>query len=297
MRPRPVDLMLLATVVLWALNLTVSRYILLHGFRPLAYSTVRYGAAALVFAGATFALERTLRVDRRDVVRAVAAAGLLLLNQLAFVYALDRTTASTVGLILGSTPIWAGLFGLALGLERLDRRFWAASVVSFTGVALVAAGASGAVDADNLGVLLALATSATWAAYSVVIAPLMRRYSPFRISTVVLALTAAGLLAVGLPQTAAQDFDLGARVWLLFAFAVLGPLVLTNVFWYTALDRVGPGRATLAGNLQPFVAAVFGVVLLDETLTALQLAGGLLIAAGILLAVRRRVGTGVRSEP
>ena len=45
-RPRTVELMLLTTVVLWALNLTVTRYILTHGFEPLAYATVRYGAAA-----------------------------------------------------------------------------------------------------------------------------------------------------------------------------------------------------------------------------------------------------------
>ena len=46
-----IELMLLTTVVLWALNLTVTRYILTHGFEPLAYATVRYGAAALIFLG------------------------------------------------------------------------------------------------------------------------------------------------------------------------------------------------------------------------------------------------------
>jgi len=43
--------MLLTTIGLWSLNLTVSRYILVHGFEPLAYGSVRYGLAALVFAG------------------------------------------------------------------------------------------------------------------------------------------------------------------------------------------------------------------------------------------------------
>jgi drug/metabolite transporter (DMT)-like permease len=287
-RPRPVDLMLLTTVVLWALNLTVSRYILLHGFAPLAYSTVRYAAAALVFVAITVALERSLRVERRELVRMTLAAALLLLNQFCFVYAVDRATASTVGLILGSTPIWAGLIAVVLGVERLGRRFWVASVVSFSGVALVALGANGELGGDSLAILLALGTSATWAAYSVAIAPLMRTHSPYRISAVVLGMTWVGLLVAGLPQTADQDWALGWEVWALFAFAVLGPLVLTNVLWYTALDRVGPGRATLAGNLQPFVAAIFGVVLLDEHLSPLQILGGLLIAAGILLAVRRR---------
>ena len=103
----------------------------------------------------------------------------------------------------------------------------------------------------------------------------------------VLSLTWLGLLAVGAGQTADQDFDLGWTVWLLFAFAVLGPLVTTNVLWFTTLGRIGPSRATLAANLQPFVAAVLGVLLLDERLTAVQVAGGVLIAVGIALARRR----------
>jgi drug/metabolite transporter (DMT)-like permease len=285
--PRAVDVMLLVTVVLWALNLTVSRYILVHGFAPIAYSTVRYGLAALVFVALVAAAERSLRVAPRDVPLVALAAALLFLNQLAFVYALERTTASTVGLVLGALPIFTGLIGLAFGVERLPPRFWVGAAVSFAGVALVALGSGGELSGHLGGVLLALATAATWAGYSVAIAPLMQRYSPYRISALVLGVTWFGLLLAGLPQTVAQDYGLGWEVWSLLAFAIVGPLVLTNVLWYEALDRVGPGRATLAANLQPFVAAVFGVLLLSERLGVLQAVGGVLIAAGIVLAMRR----------
>jgi drug/metabolite transporter (DMT)-like permease len=74
-------------------------------------------------------------------------------------------------------------------------------------------------------------------------------------------------------------------------FATLGPLVATNVMWFRSLDRIGPARATLAANLQPFVAALVAVVLLSETLGLLEVAGGLLIATGILAARRRAVST------
>jgi drug/metabolite transporter (DMT)-like permease len=275
--------MLLVTVVLWALNLTVSRYILTHGFEPVPYAVARYGVAVAIF----LVLARSLRVARRDLPLVAAAAALLVLNQLAFVFALERTTAATVGLVLGALPIFAGLLGLAFGLERLPLRFWLAAAVSFAGVGLVAAGSSGDFSGGLGGNLLAVGVAASWAGYSVAVTPLMNRYSPLRISAVVLGLTWLGLLAIGLPQTTGQDFRLGWEVWALFAFAVLGPLVLTNVLWYTALHRVGPSRATLAANLQPFVAAVFALLLLDERLTMLQAAGGFLIAAGILLARRR----------
>jgi drug/metabolite transporter (DMT)-like permease len=59
--------------------------------------------------------------------------------------------------------------------------------------------------------------------------------------------------------------------------------------WFRSLDRIGPARATLAANLQPFVAALVAVVLLSETLGLLEVAGGLLIATGIVAARRRAV--------
>jgi len=76
-------------------------------------------------------------------------------------------------------------------------------------------------------------------------------------------------------------------VWIGFAFAVLGPLVLTNLLWFTAIDRVGPSRASLFANLQPFLAAIIALVLLSEPITTVQIIGGVAIAVGIALSPRR----------
>jgi drug/metabolite transporter (DMT)-like permease len=91
----------------------------------------------------------------------------------------------------------------------------------------------------------------------------------------------------GIPQTRDQDWSLGWEVWTLTLLATLGPLVLTNILWFRSLDRVGPARATLAVNLQPFVAALLAVVLLSEPLSSLQVVGGVLIGAGLVIARRR----------
>ena len=286
-RPSTLEAMLLLTVVLWALNLTVTRYILTHGFEPLAYATVRYGLAAAIFVGIVLVGERTLRIARSDLPLAALAALFIFLNQLAFVYSLERTSASTIALVLGATPAFAALIGLVLGLERLSRRFWIAAAISFAGVGFVAIGSGGEVSGDRIGILLGLATAATWAAYSVAVGPLMQRYTASRISVVALGLAWVGILLVGLPQTAGQDLDVGWEVWSLLVFATLGPLVLTTILWFRVIHRIGASRATLVANLQPFVAAVFALVLLSESMTALQVLGGSLIAGGILAARRR----------
>jgi drug/metabolite transporter (DMT)-like permease len=211
------DVMLLATVLLWALNFSVSKYILEHGFAPIPYSVLRYGAAGALFLLVVLAVERTVRIGTRDFRLVAAAVVLLVANQLSFVYALDLSTATTVALLFGTLPI----------------------------------------------------------------KPLMERYSPFRLSAILLLAVFAVLGVVGAGKVAEQSLALGDLVWLAFAFAVLGPLVLTNVLWFSAIDRVGPSRAALFANLQPFLAAVIALLLLDERLTSLQVAGGLLIAGGI----------------
>ena len=63
---------------------------------------------------------------------------------------------------------------------------------------------------------------------------------------------------------------------------MVGPLVLTNILWFTAIDRVGPSRAALFANLQLFLAALFGVVLLSERSRRCEVAGGAAIGAAIV---------------
>ena len=279
--------MLLTTVLLWALNLSVTKFILDEGLAPLSYAAVRYGLAAAIFVALALAVEGSLRIARRHLGHVALAAATLWVNQMCFVFALDLTAASTVGILLGAIPVFTGLFGLALGTERATGRFWLAAAVSFVGVALVALGAAGQVSASVIGIVLGIATAATWAAYSVVFAPLTKTYSVTRISAVVLPCTWILLALAGTPQMRDQDWSLGWEIWALLVFATIGPLVLTNVLWFRSIRRIGANRATLVANLEPFVAAVLAVVLLSEPLGLLQILGGIAIAGGIVLARRR----------
>ena len=265
------DAMLLVTVCLWALNFTASKYILDNGFEPLTYSAVRYSLAALIFLAIVLPRERSLRIERRDLPLVALAIVLLFGNQLGFVFALDLSTATTVALLFGTLPIFTVLIARAVGIEQLGRRFWIAALLSFSGVVLVTVGSGQSISGNIWGDLLAIGG-----------APLMRRYSPFRLSAIFLLGAAALLLVAGAPQLQDQSFDLPASVWFTFAYAVIGPLVITNLLWFTAIDWVGPSRASLFANLQPFLAAVIALLLLHESLTRLQLAGGFLIAAGIV---------------
>ncbi len=281
-RLTPVDAMLLGAVLLWALNVTVTKYMLEHGWLPLAYATIRYFVAIAIFWIYTWWRERSFRIDRADWKYVGIAAAMIFLNQLCFVYSLEFAHASTVALLFGTCPMFVGLISIAFLHVHLQRSFWIGAGLTLAGVALIAAGAGGGLVSGWKGDLLAIALAVTWAAYTVAIAPLMRRYSPYRISAVVLALGWLPLALVSIPQIARQDFSsFSGPVWLGFVYAVIGPLFLTNILWFTAVDRVGAPRAAIFNNIQPFFGVLFALLILSESIHGLEIVGGLLIFVGI----------------
>jgi drug/metabolite transporter (DMT)-like permease len=130
--------MLLGTVLLWALNITVTKYMFEHGWRPLAYGTIRYFAAIALFWVFTYRRERSFRIARADLPLVGLAAFFIFANQICFVFGIKLAQASTVALVLGTTPAFIGVIGIALGYERLPRAFWIGVAVTFAGVALIA---------------------------------------------------------------------------------------------------------------------------------------------------------------
>jgi drug/metabolite transporter (DMT)-like permease len=285
--------MLLGAVLLWALNVTVTKYMLEHGWLPLAYATIRYFAAIAIFWIYTWWRERSFRIAREDWIYVGIAAAMIFLNQICFVYSLEFAHASTVSLLFGTCPMFIGLISIAVLRAHLGRSFWIGAALTFAGVALIAVGAGGGLVSGWKGDLLAISLAFTWAAYTVAIAPLMRRYSPYRISAIVLAIGWAPLALVSIPQIGRQDFAFSGTVWLGFVYAVIGPLFLTNILWFTAVDRVGAARASIFNNMQPFFGVLFALLILSESIHGLEIVGGLLIFAGIAY---ERVGRQVPAQ-
>jgi drug/metabolite transporter (DMT)-like permease len=289
------DVMLLFCVTVWGFNFTVAKYALGHGFEPLSYAAPRFAIATILFVVIAYLREGDLRLERRDL-RRVAFWGAVAIasNQVAFMWSFEFASASTVALIFGTLPIFAGIFSQLLGVDRLGTRRWLAAAVSFSGVALVALGAVGGLTASLGGILLSLYAPASFALYSITLAPLVRKYGTFRVNALASLFCLPVLLAAAAPQLAQTDWgSIDGLAWAGLAYSALLAYALTNLMWFVAVARVGAARASVYANLQPFLGAVFALVLLSEEMGPLQWAGGAAIATGIVLGrVRSR-----RAEP
>lgn len=279
------DAMLLFCVTVWGFNFTVSKYALGHGFSPLSYAAPRFAIATAVFVAIAYAAVGDLRLERRDL-RRVAFWGAVAIasNQIAFLWSFEFASASTVALLFGTLPIFAGIFSQLLGVDRLGRRRWLAAAISFAGVALVALGAVGGVSASLGGILLALYAPASFALYSITLAPLVRTHGTFRVNALASLFCLPVLLTAAAPELARTDWQsIDPLAWAGLAYSALLAYAITNLMWFVAVARVGTARASVYANLQPFLGAIFALVLLSEEMGPLQWAGGAAIAAGIVL--------------
>jgi drug/metabolite transporter (DMT)-like permease len=200
-----------------------------------------------------------------------------------FALALERVSASLVVILFHTAPIVVVAVTALTGRERLTRLRLVALSLGVGGVAVVAA-ASGELRAEPLGIMLGLGSALAYAgvvlgsdAYTGAIAPL-----PL---SVLLATGAALALLVVAPAIGAGTPG-GASGWLLVvAIAVLVGVVGTTAL-LAGVAAIGPSLASILLTLEPLVALLLAWIVLDEHLSALQLAGGALIIVAALVAHR-----------
>jgi drug/metabolite transporter (DMT)-like permease len=281
------ELLLLGAIVVWSLNFAVAKFAL-GRFLPLAFTAPRYALAGVVFCAIAIRREGSLRVRRQDVRLLLAAALIgIWLNQLAFVYALRLAGAATVALLFGTAPILVAVFAHLSRIEKVGARTWLATVVSSVGVAILVVGSGGSLSGSLGGILLCLVSSATWAFYSCALVPLTRVYSPYRLSAVLTTAAAVPLLASSALQLAGQNWGaVGSAGWLAFAYALVPSYILSNLVWFRTIGLVGAPRASLYINLEPFLGALFAVILLSEHVSRLEAVGGAVTAAALAVLPR-----------
>ena len=281
-------LLTLTAVALWALNIPVVK-IAVVGWNPMAFSFVRFAAGAVIYLIFVLVREGSLRVQRRDIPLFLIGGTVgIALNQYSFMYAVEQTTASTVTLLFATTPLWAALLARLLGWEFVKPWFWGAIGICTLGVLLVLIGSGATLSFSSLlGDVYALGAAITWGTYSVLIRPLLQRYSATHVSAIMMLVGTPLIAILGVPQLLDQDFsDFAPGAWFGLGYALVASLIVANLLWFIAIHKAGTARAVALMPLQPFLGVVFSALLLGERLDWKQLVGGVIIIVGITIAVR-----------
>ena len=251
------------------------------GMQTFELLAFRYGSAALLL-GCWLAVTRpsALRIGPRTLAK-TALLGLCIypIQSTCFLSALKYIPASTTSLIFYLYPATVALASMVVLRQRPTRAVWASVGMVVSGCALVFLNAFMR-HADLLGVLFALGAMGMYTTYLLVAQVVLKGEPRMTVVFYTIAFAASVFTASAWP------LDLGAFTPARAAVAVslgLVPTVLAVTLLYAAIEFVGSTLVSIFSALEPVFTLALAVCLLGEPVALWQMAGALLIVAGIVL--------------
>ena len=293
--------MVTGAALLFALNGTVSKVALASGIGSQELTQVRATGAFVGFALALAVLNRpSLRVTLRELpfLAVFGVAGVAMVQWLYFV-SIDRLPIGVALLIEYLAPILVALWAWAVLHQPVRRRIWAALALALAGLSLVVEVWSG-ISLDGLGIAAALAAAVAYAVYVLMAEHAVGRREPASLLCFGFGF-AALFWAVLQPPWRFPAGRLGddvsllgrleehaAPVWLLMLFVVVVGTMVTFLLVTAALRHISATRVAILAMLEPVAAGLVAFAWLGESFGALQLVGGGIVLAGIVLAQTSR---------
>jgi len=229
------------------------------------------------------ARRKDLKVSLRDV-PFLAVFGVVALAGMHFTYfkTISLTNVATAILLEYLAPVLVLIMSVVFLRERVTWVLPAGVSLSVVGCALVVGAVGGGLVVSAAGIAWGLASAVLFATYSLMGTYATRRFTPWTLLFWGLGFAALfWLVALG-PKVVLDSFaDPVAAVAIVF-IAVVSTIMPFGAF-LTALHLIGPTPATITATLEPMLAGIAAFVIFGEKLTVVQLLGGALVIAAIVL--------------
>lgn len=262
----------------------VASKIIAAGLPPFTATAMRFALALPCFALLGWlASARLPRLDRRDwlLLAAQAVAGSVGYTTL-LIAGLRRTSAVDGGVILGTLPLVSAAIAIAVLGERPGKATLLAIATAAAGVWLMTHGNAAAGAGSWIGNALVLGAVLCEGLFILLQKRLRAPVSPLALSTLMCVIG----LAVCLPASLAEapwTLALSGEALLAVAYYALVPTVAGFVLWYAGAERVAGAEAALFTAIAPLSAVLLAALLLDESMSARQLAGMACVLGAVLI--------------
>lgn len=197
-----------------------------------------------------------------------------------FFNSLKLIPAAMTAMLLYTYPALVFVASLLLGEEKITRRKAMALVIALGGLSLVLG-----TSFDNLnmrGVLFALGGAVAYSCYILVGNRVVKEVPSLVASTVVCSSAAPVFLIWGLAG-GTLTLHLSLQGWLAIVGITLLSTVIAILTFFAGMNRVGPTHASIISTLEPLITVILSYLIFSESLQGLQLVGGLLILASIII--------------
>jgi len=249
---------------------------------------------------------RLLRMRRRDIGVAIGLGVLYTGNSGTYFAGLETVSASLSALIVYVYPAIVAVLSLQIGHPLQGRRAWGALALALAGVALAVGNVGEIAGSQVSGLLLIAASPVIYAVWIVLSARLSGEgragvganagggVDPMAAGALMLTATAAtywiSALVLGLPVLPGQ---IPSGAWFgLIGIGIVSTFIAVLAF-YAGAHRIGAARASIVSTVEPIWTITLAGLLFGERLGPLQLVGGAMILAGVVIAQTGRPRGGV----
>jgi drug/metabolite transporter (DMT)-like permease len=263
-------------------------------FPPVLFAAVRYDVAGLVMVGYAASATDRWRPSGRGEWTVVATSGALMIaayHALLFV-GQQHVTSAVAAVLVGLNPIATTGFARALlPDERLTPVGVLGLLLGLVGVAVLARPEpANRLDPAGLGVALVFGAVVAFSLGSVLVrrataAPSIELQTAW---SMLLGALLMHLVSAGLGERPAAIDWTPAAVASLAYLAVVASAAGFLVY-FDLLERLGPVEINLVSYVAPIFAALTGLALLGERVTASTVAGFLIVVTGFVLVKRRAI--------
>ncbi|MCM3159886.1 DMT family transporter [Metabacillus litoralis] len=279
-------LALILVSVIWGVNFGISRFGM-EVFTPEIFAFFRFGLAVPILFAVLKWTEGSMKVDKRDLLKLalIGFFGVTVLEILVM-YSIKYTTLANASLLnVAPWPIFAALFAPFFTKEVMTPRLAIGGLVALIGVVLIILGGPNGFDFSSeymLGNILALSISLIGALFNLACMPLMKKYSPLRVSSWYMLFGTILMFPITLGGWhAVQMTDFTISVWGAIAYNVVLCTVAAFVLWNLSMNKVGAAKANFYRYFVPASATVTGALFFNEQIFVAQIAGGLVIVLGL----------------
>ena len=244
----------------------------------IGFSRVALGAGVLLL----FSQARILP-NRKDWTRIVIAGCVgQAAPALLFAMAEQRISSSLTGMLMSGIPLFTAVLAALVTRQRPTFTRVVGLSIGFIGIGLLSFPALGGEGAEVAGIAMVLLAVLGYSSASMIYAPLQQRYGALAVVMWTLAVAAVVLLPFGIFGLDESSFEL-LPVAALVILGILGTGIARSLL-VAAIGRLGSVRASIVAYLVPIVALVLGVIVLNESVAAVQVTGaGIAILGGYLI--------------
>ncbi|HSM89523.1 MAG TPA: EamA family transporter, partial [Desulfobacterales bacterium] len=269
----------------WASGASASKFLFTSGVTPFQLVQLRITTAvAFLFLWLLWRHRGLLRIDRRDVpyFLLLGTFGMAAIN-ITYLYAISKLNVAAALILEYLAPVIIAIYTAVFQRERLSVLTTGAILAAVAGCYLVV----GAYNLDLLqlniaGILSGLGAACAFAWWSVHGEYGMHRYNPWTVLFYALLVAAVEWNILHPPLEAfLQPYSPATWGWVVFV-AVVGAILPFGLY-YEGINRIRATRASITSTIEPIVAGLLSFIFLGEAMAPLQMAGGALVIAAIVL--------------